>query len=64
VFKSITAKAEEVPEIKKELWGGEFWAGGYCIATISARGDWKIIENYIRNQGREQDLKQLALFEL
>ena len=66
VFKSITAKSvfQQVPEIKKELWGGEFWTDGYYIATITARGDRKIIENYIRNQGREQDTKQLTLFEL
>ena len=66
VFKSISAKAvfREVPEVKKELWGGEFWTDGYYIATISARGDRKVIEHYIRNQGREQDLEQLTLFEL
>ena len=65
IFKSITAQAifRQVSEIKKELWGGEFWTDGYCIATISARGDRKVIENYIRNQGREKDIKQLRLFD-
>ena len=31
VIKSITAKEifREVPEIKKELWGGEIWTDGY-----------------------------------
>jgi putative transposase len=66
VFKSISARTvfKQVPEIKKQLWGGEFWTDGYYIATISGRGDRTIIENYIRNQGRERDLKQLTLFEL
>ncbi len=27
-------------------------------------GDKKIIENYIKKQGREEDIKQLKLFEL
>ena len=66
VVKSITAKNvfRAVPEIKKELWGGEFWTDGYYIATISGRGNRTIIENYIKNQGREQDIRQLRLFEL
>jgi len=53
-----------VPEIKKELWGGEFWTDGYYIATISGRGNKRVIENYINNQGRKQDSKQLRLFTL
>jgi len=62
----LTAKAifEQLPEIKKELWGGEFWTDGYYVATISGRGNKKVIENYIKNQGREQDIKQLRLFDL
>ncbi|PJA01801.1 IS200/IS605 family transposase [bacterium (Candidatus Gribaldobacteria) CG_4_10_14_0_2_um_filter_41_16] len=66
VVKSLTAKAifEQLPEIKKELWGGEFWTDGYYVATISGRGNKKVIENYIKNQGREQDIKQLRLFNL
>ena len=66
LIKSITAKAifREVHEIKEDLWGGEFWTDGYYIATVSGRGTKKIIENYIKSQGREQDIKQLRLFEL
>ena len=66
MVKSLTAKAifEQLPEIKKELWGGEFWTDGYYVATISGRGNKKVIENYIKNQGREQDIKQLRLFNL
>jgi len=66
LIKNMISKAifREVPEVKKELWGGEFWTDGYYIATVSGRGSKKIIENYIINQGREQDVKQLRLFEL
>ena len=47
LVKSISAKKvfQQVPEIKKELWGGEFWTDGYYIATVSGRGNKKIIEN-------------------
>ena len=65
LIKSITARRifKELPEIKKELWGGEFWTDGYYIATISGRGSKKVIENYIRNQGREAEITQLKLIE-
>ncbi len=66
VIKSITAKSifKYLPHIKQQLWGGEFWTDGYYIATISGKGNKTIIENYIKNQGREQDVRQLKLFEL
>jgi len=66
IFKSITAKRifRQVPEVKKELWGGEFWTDGYYIATVSGKGSKSTIENYIKRQGRTQDIKQLKLFEL
>ncbi len=32
MIKSITAKKifEKHPEVKKQLWGGEFWSDGFC----------------------------------
>lgn len=64
LMKSITGKQvfEKVPRIKDELWGGEFWTDGYYIGTISARGNRKIIERYIQNQGRHKDIQQLQMF--
>ena len=55
---------EKFPEIKRQLWGGGFWSDGYYIETVSGRGDKNIIENYIKKQGREEDIKQLKLFDL
>ena len=48
IFKSITAREifRRHPEIKKELWGGEFWSDGYYVATVGERGrgqKWKTI---------------------
>jgi REP element-mobilizing transposase RayT len=65
LIKSLSAKAvfREVPEVKNELWGGEFWTDGYYIATISGKGNKAVIEKYIKNQGREKDIEQLKLFE-
>lgn len=55
---------KDLPEVKKQLWGGEFWTDGYYMATVSGRGDKTIIEKYIENQGRKEDIHQLKLFEI
>ena len=36
IIKSITAREmfKRFPEIKEELWGGEFWSDGGCIKTV------------------------------
>ena len=66
LIKSITAREifNKVPELKKELWGGEFWTDGYYFATVSGRGDREVIEKYIEKQGRAADVEQLRMFEL
>jgi len=65
LIKSITARHifNEIPEIKKELWGGEFWSDGYYFGTVSGQGTKEIIIDYIKNQGREKDVDQLKLFD-
>jgi putative transposase len=65
IFKSITAREifRRHPEIKKELWGGEFWPDGYYVATVGERGNWSKVENYIQKQGKpKEDLRQIRLF--
>lgn len=63
IFKSITAKEifKTFPELRKELWGGEFWSDGYYLATIGTRGDWSVVEKYVRNQGKKLEDAQLRL---
>ena len=41
LIKSITSQLifDNFPEIKRQLWGGEFWSDGYYIGTVSGRGD-------------------------
>ena len=65
IWKSLTARAifKQHPEIKKELWGGEFWTDGYYAATVSEQGSSATVEKYITNQGQpKEDLRQLKLF--
>lgn len=62
-FKSITAKQlfNTFPQLKQELWGGEFWSDGYYLATVGTRGDWSVVEKYVKNQGRKLEDVQLRL---
>jgi putative transposase len=66
IFKSITAREifQRKPEVKKELWGGEFWTDGYYVATVGERANWDVVEKYVLKQGQPKDtLKQLKLFD-
>jgi len=63
-FKSITAREifKAYPELRKDLWGGEFWTDGYYVATVGERGDWEVVKKYVKNQGKPEDCEQLRLF--
>jgi putative transposase len=66
IFKSITAREvfRRKPEVKRELWGGEFWTDGYYVATVGERANWKAVEKYIERQGKPiEELRQLNLFD-
>ena len=60
-IKSITAKKifEKHPEVKKQLWGGEFWSSGFFANTVSKFGSEDTISKYVRNQGIEKEYKKL-----
>lgn len=53
IIKSITAREifKRIPEVKKTLWGGEFWSKGYFISTVGKYGDEKKISKYVKNRG-------------
>ena len=61
IIKSLTAREifKRVPSVKKKLWGGEFWTKGYFVNTVGQKGNESTIANYVRNQGRETEYKQL-----
>ena len=61
IIKSITARQifVQCPEVKKDLWGGEFWTDGYYANTVSKNGSEKAIAEYVKNQGKESEYKQL-----
>ena len=61
MIKSIIAREvfKRCPEVKKQLWGGEFWGKGYFVNTVGQHGTEKLIANYVKDQGIEKDYKSL-----
>ena len=61
VVKSITAREifARAPEVKKQLWGGEFWSDGYFMSTVGKNGTENIIQQYVKKQGIEQEYEIL-----
>jgi len=59
--KSITAKEifRKHPEVKKQLWGGEFWSKGFYVNTVGRHGDENTIRKYVQSQGRVSEYRQL-----
>ena len=64
IFKSITARElfRQLPRLKKELWGGEFWSDGYYLSTVGQRGSWDVVVRYIKQQGKTPDTVQLRMW--
>ena len=57
IFKSLTARElfKQFPQLRKDLWGGQFWSDGYYLATVGERGNWNIVKKYVENQGKTMD---------
>ena len=70
IIKSIIAKQmfKRHPEVKKDLWGGEFWADGYFVSSVGQHGNEKSIQDYVKKQGKPDNpykkllKQQLTLF--
>ncbi|WP_245949527.1 IS200/IS605 family transposase [Echinicola strongylocentroti] len=50
---------QQCPEVKKQLWGGEFWGKGYFVNTVGQHGTEEKIANYVKSQGLEKEYKKL-----
>jgi len=62
VLKSVSAKEIflRYPEVKRELWGGEFWEDGYFVRTIGDKVTSETIKKYIQyHRHDEKTPKQL-----
>ena len=56
IIKSITARMifKINPEVKLKLWGGEFWADGYYVATVSQHSTESVVKDYVSKQGHSK----------
>ena len=54
-IKSITARKifVECPQVRKKLWGGQFWTDGYFVSTVGKNQNESVIKEYVRNQGKQ-----------
>jgi putative transposase len=61
MVKSLTAREvfKKAPEVKKQLWGGEFWSDGYYVSTVGQKGSEETIRLYVKEQGKEEEYRQL-----
>jgi len=68
MIKSITAREvfRMCPQVKKQLWGGEFWTDGYFASTVGKHGNEAMISKYVKDQGgsyqKLHEDRQLVLF--
>ena len=65
MLKSISASTifREHPEVKMDLWGGEFWEDGYFARTVGDKVTAETIRNYIEyHHDEENSPKQLKFF--
>ena len=53
IMKSLTAREilRRCPQVKRQLWGGEFWTDGYFASTVGKHGDEGMIGRYVKEQG-------------
>ena len=66
MVKSITAKQvfQRAPEVRKQLWGGEFWSDGYFICTVGRQNSEQAVMQYVKQQGREKEYQVLQTNQL
>ena len=61
IIKSITAREifKKHPEVKQDLWGGEFWTKGYFANTVSRSNSENAVRQYVKSQGKEKEYMEL-----
>jgi putative transposase len=65
ILKRISASElfKEFPELRRQLWGGEFWEDGYFVRTVGDQVTAEVVKRYIQyHRHDERDGGQLNLF--
>ena len=64
ICKSVLAKLtfRQFPELREELWGGEFWSDGGHIDTVGDGRGLDEVKKYVKNQGGDPNQLILTQF--
>ena len=52
------------PEVKKELWGGEFWEDGYFVRTVGDKVTAEVIKKYVHYHKHQEKSPNQFEFDL
>jgi putative transposase len=69
MIRSLTAREvfRRCPQVKKQLWGGEFWTDGYFASTVGRHGNENMIGNYVKSHEKQyqkwHEDHQIGLFQ-
>jgi putative transposase len=65
LLKAVSAREIRAgfPEVRKQLWGGEFWEDGYFARTGGDKVTADVIKKYIRfHEAKKRQAEQLKMF--
>jgi len=64
ILKSVSVREvfKKFPELRKQLWAGEFWSDGYFVRSVGDEVTADIIRKYIEYQTHEDNSIQLSMF--
>ncbi len=64
-LKSISARElfKKFPKMKKLMWSGKIWNEGYFVRSIGDKLTSDVIKKYIEYQKKEDDPRQVSMFE-
>lgn len=65
IMKSISSRKvfKQYPELRKQLWGGEFWSDGFFVRSVGDKVTAEFIKKYIRYQKTEASARKLRLWD-
>jgi putative transposase len=65
LLKAVSAREIRAgfPEVRKQLWGGEFWEDGYVARTVGDKVTADVSKKYIRfHEAKKRQAEQLKMF--
>jgi putative transposase len=65
ILKSISARElfRRFPRLRKELWGGRLWSGGYFVRAVGDEVTSDVIRRYIEYHEHQQGVVQPSLWD-